>query len=309
MIEITKEPMFEILDIIENILDKSKIIEIIIPNPDLGSSLYGGTTLPNGSIHHSWRAWSDLATLLHFRMLTPKILSSQKVILRLERLNDEKSFHKKRAVKDEERYGVESIFADINKNEEPAFVYAYRNALKQVDIYNIDSILDLGINRGDEFLVIEKMITKERFNEIKLVGIDHSQSAISKAKETFPQQNIEFYCHNINNIEKLDIPRVELIISIGTLQSPNINFKTLFMSLIQNHLTPNGSIILGFPNSRWVDGEMIYGAKSLNYSFSEMSLVIKDIYFCKKYLQQHKFKVTITGKEYIFLTAKKINFL
>jgi len=308
MIEITNEPIFEVLDIIQNMLDSNKIVEVIIPNPDLGSSLYGGTTLKNGSTHHSWRAWSDLATILHSRMLTPEVISKERVILRLERLNKTQSFHKRKDINNEERYGVESIFADINKNEEPAFIYAYSQALKQVDISNRDSVLDLGINRGDEFLAIEKILTKDRFNEIKLIGIDHSLSAISKAKEIFHQQNAEFYCHDINYLEKLNLPKVDLIISIGTLQSPNINFKMLFMSLIQNYLNPQGAIILGFPNSRWIDGEMVYGAKSLNYSSSEMSLVIKDIYFCKKYLQQHKFRVTITGKEYIFLTAKKINF-
>ncbi|MGE4473070.1 MAG: methyltransferase, partial [Sulfuricurvum sp.] len=32
----------------------------------------------------------------------------------------------------------------------------------------------------------------------------------------------------------------------------------------------------------------------------------KDIYYCKKYLQQKKFRVTLTGKDYLFLTATKI---
>jgi len=43
-----------------------------------------------------------------------------------------------------------------------------------------------------------------------------------------------------------------------------------------------------------------------NYPYPEMSLLIKDIYWIKKYLQQHKFRVTITGKEYLFVTATKI---
>jgi hypothetical protein len=78
------------------------------------------------------------------------------------------------------------------------------------------------------------------------------------------------------------------------------------MNIIQNYLYKNGSIILGFPNCRWIDGEMITGAKSKNYSFPEMSVLVKDIYFCKKYLQQKKFRVTITGKDYLFLTATSI---
>jgi len=77
--------------------------------------------------------------------------------------------------------------------------------------------------------------------------------------------------------------------------------------MIQNHLTSGGALILGFPNCRWSDGEMLYGAKAPNYSTSELSLVIKDIYFCKKYLQQHRFRVTLSGKEYLFLTATRLN--
>ena len=77
-------------------------------------------------------------------------------------------------------------------------------------------------------------------------------------------------------------------------------------SLIQNQLEKQGAIILGFPNCRWIDGDMVYGAKAPNYNFSEMSILYNDVIFCKKYLQQKKFRVTITGKDYIFLTGTSI---
>jgi hypothetical protein len=51
---------------------------------------------------------------------------------------------------------------------------------------------------------------------------------------------------------------------------------------------------------------MVYGAKAPNYPFSELSLVLKDIHFTKKYLQQKKYRVIITGKDYLFLTARKL---
>jgi hypothetical protein len=78
------------------------------------------------------------------------------------------------------------------------------------------------------------------------------------------------------------------------------------MKLVQEYLTQNGALILGFPNSRWMGGEMIYGAKAPNYPYSEMTLLYKDVYYCKKYLQQKKFRVTLTGKDYVFLTATSI---
>jgi hypothetical protein len=78
------------------------------------------------------------------------------------------------------------------------------------------------------------------------------------------------------------------------------------MELVQNYLQEDAAVILGFPNSRWIGGEMVYGAKAPNYAMSEMSLLFNDVMFAKKYLQQKKYRVTITGKQYIFLTATRI---
>ena len=150
------------------------------------------------------------------------------------------------------------------------------------------------------------MLTCKEFEEKEFVGIDYSSSAIEHAKENFAHSNTEFICHDINKLGELELGRFDLLISIGTLQSSNINFNLTFMDLYQNYLEKGGSIILGFPNCRWIDGEMVYGAKAPNYPFSEMSLVLKDIHFCKKYLQQKKYRVVVTGKDYLFLTARKI---
>jgi hypothetical protein len=141
---------------------------------------------------------------------------------------------------------------------------------------------------------------------MKLVGVDHSKSAIHYAKSCFPEENVTLYAHDINDLERLKLGKFDLLISIGTLQSPGINFKPFLMSLVQNYLEKDAALILGFPNSRWIGGEMIYGAKAPNYAMSEMSLLFNDVIFCKKYLQQHKYRVTLTGKQYIFLTATKI---
>jgi hypothetical protein len=76
------------------------------------------------------------------------------------------------------------------------------------------------------------------------------------------------------------------------------------MSLVQDHLTEQGAVILGFPNCRYTDGEVVYGAKVKNYTEPELSLLIKDIYFIKKYLQQHRFRVTLFGKHDLFLVGQ-----
>ena len=237
-------------------------------------------------------------------MLTP-ISKDDTVILKFKKLNQQSSFHKT-ADKSSEKYGVDSEFFNIDKNSQFSFLYHYKKALEFIDIQSKQKILNIGVNKGDEFKVIKEMLSSSSFNKKEFIGIDYSSSAIEYASENLPYKNMNFLCEDINQIDNLNLGKFDLIISIGTLQSVNIDFKKTFMNLFQNYLESNGAIILGFPNCRWIDGEMVYGAAVPHYNFSEMSTVIKDIYFCKKYLQQKKYRVTITGKDYIFLTARKI---
>jgi len=271
-------------------LDAGEIVEVELLESDIE--------------HIGYKAFVDLAQIYFMKMLTP-IKNDDSLTLRFEKLNQESSFHK--ADKSSEKYGVESEFFTIDKTTQFSFLYHYTQALKFIGIENKKRVLNLGVNRGDEFSVIKEMLNYEEFKSKEFVGIDYSVSAIEFAKKEFSSdENMDFRCHDINRLDELSLGEFDLIISIGTLQSSNINFNTTFMSLYQNHLEKGGAIILGFPNCRWIDGEMVYGAKAPNYAFSELSLVLKDIHFCKKYLQQKKYRVTITGKDYLFLTARKI---
>jgi len=251
-----------------------------------------------------YKAFVDLAQLFFMKMLTPTQNSSGSITLRFKKLNTKSSFHK--AKKSSEKYGADSEFFSIEKTTQFSFLYHYRQALKFVNIKDKKRILNLGINRGDEFRVIKELLAKDEFNKKEFLGIDYCASAIEYAKKDFSNSNVELRCHDINALDELDLGKFDLIVSIGTLQSSGINFNATFMSLYQNHLQKGGSIILGFPNCRWIDSEMIYGAKAPNYAFSEMSLVLKDIHFCKKYLQQKKYRVVVTGKDYLFLSARKL---
>lgn len=245
-----------------------------------------------------------MAQLFFMKMLTPVQADEKTVLLRFYKLNLESSFHK--TEKSSEKYGVESEFFNIDKISQFSFLYHYQKALKFIDIDSKKRVLNLGINKADEFKVIQNLLSEDDFKTKEFIGIDYSESAIEYAKKDFSYVNVGFICHDINKLDELSLGRFDLIISIGTLQSSGINFNEIFMSLYQNHLEKGGAIILGFPNCRWIGGEMIYGAKAPNYTFSEMSLVLKDIHFCKKYLQHKKYRVTITGKDYLFLTARKI---
>ena len=249
-----------------------------------------------------YKAFVDIAQIYRYRMLTPKEASEGFVELSFAKLDESSSFHKEK--NSQEKYGIESEFFHINKLAQPSFLYYYQEALKFCDVVSKKSILNLGINKGDEFEVIQKMLGDDALKRLRFVGVDHSASIINYAQMKYP--DAQMLQGDINELDALGLGRFELIISIGTLQSSNINFNERFMSIYQNQLQKNGAIILGFPNCRWIDGEMLYGAVAPNYSFPEMSLVLKDIHFCKKYLQQKGYRVVITGKDYLFLSARKI---
>jgi 2-polyprenyl-3-methyl-5-hydroxy-6-metoxy-1,4-benzoquinol methylase len=305
-----KTPLNRVIKRLKNKLKTTKSKETVAfkaLNPDIATSLYNGNIIRVNNedvIYRGYKSWLDLAQILHCRMLTPQLIDENFVMIRYEKLNPDSSFHQVITDK-EEKYGQDSIFSEIHKNEETAFIYYYMQALENVKIDTRVRILNLGVNSGDEFEAIETL--SENFADHELVGIDYCQSAINAAKEKFKRsKNITFYAHDINRLNELNLGEFDLIISIGTLQSSNLEFNKLLMSIVQNQLKRSGAIILGFPNCRWIDGEMIYGARVKNYPFSEMGLLYKDVIFTKKYLQQKKYRVTITGKDYIFLTATSI---
>jgi len=304
-------PMTQIIELLENeiaTLQAREIFSFTILNPDLFSATYSGkrVTIDNKEyIYRSYKSWFDLAHLVGCRIKTPQSTDSEAfLLLSYEKLNKDVSFHTLETSK-EEKYGSNSIFSEIDKNEESAFLYYYRQALKNVTLQKRSKILNLGVNSGDEFKAIEAVA--ENFHALELTGVDYCASAIATAKKHYKEyENIMFRQEDINELVKSPQEQYDLIISIGTLQSSNLEFNKLLMSIVQNLLKKDGAIILGFPNCRWIDGEMVYGARVKNYPFSEMGLLYKDAIFAKKYLQQKKFRVTLTGKDYIFLTATSI---
>ncbi|MFA6195095.1 MAG: class I SAM-dependent methyltransferase [Sulfurimonas sp.] len=310
MYKFTSQSMYEILHILQNTLTTTSVKEILkfeVLNPDFDTSAYAGTSIiveDAEYIYRGYKAWTDLAEILQCKMLTPTCQTPDFVTIRFQKLNSDDSFHKSLDAK-EEKYGATSSFSQIHKNEEPAFLAHYLKALQNVTINKRLRVLNLGVNSGDEFEVIQKYATN--FENMELIGIDYCASAIEEAQKKFSAcGNILFHTHDINDLASLNLGTFDLILSIGTLQSSNLEFNPLFMSLVQNYLKKDGAMILGFPNCRWIDGAMVYGAKAKHYAFSEMSNLYKDAVFCKKYLQQKKFRVTLTGKEYIFLTATSI---
>jgi hypothetical protein len=284
----------------------SDIIEFEVIDPDISNEFSGTVISIQGQkyIYRPFKVWVDLAEVLHCKIHTPKQLKNNRILIRYSPLNISKSWHNHSGVHITEKYGVDSDFSKIFKFEEPYFLNDYIRAINEIPVKKEMMVLNLGINRGDEFKIFAEVFS-EISSMIKFTGIDHCPSAIKKAEKSFPGNNYKFINDDISKIDSLNLPKQDIVISIGTLQSPDIDGKEIFRYVIQNILSREGSIILGFPNSRYIDCEVVYGAKTKNYAESNLNLLIKDISFFKKYLQQHGFKVLTFGKYYVFLVAKR----
>ena len=139
-------------------LNPKDILEFKVLNPDVTTSTYAGNIFTIDNIEYTYRgykAWTDLASILKCRMLTPILDTPNEVIIRYQKLNKDVSFHTN-ADTAESKYGTNSIFSQIHKMQEPAFLHYYKQALQNVNINKRVRILNLGLNNGDEFEFIRE---------------------------------------------------------------------------------------------------------------------------------------------------------
>lgn len=278
-------------------------IEIDVLDPDLGRGRYAGEPVELDGVtyvHRPFRVWVDLAERLGLRLCTPRALAPPRVRLVFEPLDPSARL---RATADDptERYGTASAFARISKLEDPGFVVDLTEAVERVALAPGARVLDLGINTGDELALLYARVPVLR--ETTVVGIDHSASALARARERFAGQRVELYEADLAALPALGLGRFDLVLSIGTLQSPGIDDREVLRRIVQDHLAPSGAVIVGFPNCRYVDGEVEYGTRMKNFRQPELGLLVKDVAFYRKYLQQHRRQVFVTGKHYVLVTG------
>ena len=74
--------------------------------------------------------------------MIPKLLNEEIVQLTFKKLENN-SFHKINNI--EEKYGKNSLFSRINKNEEPEILITYLKALENVTLSKRKRVLNLGV--------------------------------------------------------------------------------------------------------------------------------------------------------------------
>ncbi len=299
------EPLILIVRHLQGALEAGSAC-IEVPDPDLGRGYYPGERVgPGGGlVHRPLRSWCDLADGLSCRLLTPRAVDGTHVSLTFERLGAEASWHaggeaSGETLSPQERYGADSEFARVRKLEDAGFLLPWLEALGRIHLPPGARVLDLGVNRGDELAAFAWL---EGAPDVTFVGVDHGASALAEARARFPDARHRFVLADLNALPS-DLGRFSLVLSVGTLQSPGVDDHALLRRLVQEHLEPRASLVLGFPNSRFRDGEVVYGARVRNLREPDLSLLVKDLSFYRRYLHQHGFRTFLGGKYDLLLTA------
>jgi SAM-dependent methyltransferase len=305
------EPLVEIIEWIRGRFDAgAQSVVLCVLDPDLGRGRYAGERVCSHGrsyVHRPFRVWVDLAERMGARIGTPRAAGDGIVRIELEKLDEAARWEPGDDVPTTEKYGRDSGYQRIRKAEDPGFVLDLADALDRVAPRSNARVLDLGVNTGDE-LVLATRLRPELARSATLVGVDHSPSALEVARERLSATRHALVCADLAELPRLDLgPVFDLVLCIGTLQSPSVDDRALLRHVVQHRLSPTGAVILGLPNCRYLDGEVIFGARMKNFRQPELSLLVKHVAFYRRYLQQHRRKVYVTGKHTVLVTATPID--
>jgi SAM-dependent methyltransferase len=303
--------LLDLIDLIEDLQAQlasgAQRASLRVLDPDRGRGRFAGERVEiegQPHVHRPLRVWVDLADRLGLRLLTPRPTADGFVDLCFERLDPAASWHTAGRPRDDvtEKYGVGSGFSRVSKLEDPGFVLDLADALARAKLRPDPRVLDLGCNDADVLGLIARLL---RPSQPRFVGLDHSRSAIARATARLPDPAHRLIQADVNNLAELDpgLGRFDLVLALSTLHSPGVDDRVILRHIVKDLLEPNGAVILGVPNCRYVDGEQLHGARTKNFSQPELSLMIKSVAHFKRYLQQHHFRVYVTGKHYVLVTG------
>ncbi len=288
----TTEPMSVILPALQAALEAAPTVHFTVPDPDLGVGRYAGEVTPAGR-HRAWGTWVDLADLLGAHLLTPVALPGGRVRLGLRRWAQAPD-------PDAGGYGPGGGWGRVDKLEDPVFLFTLQEALRRVAPPAGGRVLALGVNAGRE---LDALALTFPDRALHVTGLDLDPEAVAAARARHPGGHFEV--RDVRDLPDETLGRFDLVLALSLLQSPGIRQDVLISALVRGHLTVGGGLILGFPNARYRDGTLSYGARTRNYRRPDLSLITADVTDARRRLHKHGFRVFVTGKYELLVTASR----
>ena len=311
---VTSETMSDLMQLLTESRPRDEAIILEVLNPDLfGDSHYNGERVEVAGItylHRQLQTWFDLAQVTDHVLLTPQPSSESEHLLRLTfKPLRQSGWHQiSRPSGDPEKYGSDSIFQRLKKSEEPFFWRDFHDALKWLGSSESGRVLSLGVNSGEELaLCAMSHPTQHEVSASQWVGVDHSASAIHLAQQRFFEAGFDWRVGDLRRLDELNVGRFDLIMCLNTLQSPQLDSYQEIKRWVKDHLTHQGSLLLSFPNSRYVGVHQRFGTWAEQAGRPELSKLYKQIVGIQRYLHQHRFDVRVMGKYTVFIAARRRN--
>ncbi|WP_309571300.1 class I SAM-dependent methyltransferase [Deinococcus sp.] len=286
----TAEPLSTLLPALRRALAGAGEVTFTVPDPDAGVGLYAGELGADG-VHRSWAVWAEVADLLGAHLLTPERARPGHVRVHLRAWTAQPE-------PDAAGYGAGSDWARVDKLEDPTFLLTFVEALRRVNPPAGGRVLILGVNRGRELDALPLAFPGREF---ELHGVDVDASALDVARSRHPQGI--FHDLDVTTLPWPELTRFDLVIALSLLHSPGIRQDVLLAALRKHHLKPTGGLILGYPNARYRDGTLSPGARLRNFERPDFSLLMADVTDARRSLHKHGFKVFVTGRHEILVTA------
>ncbi len=283
------EPLSVILPAVRRALEATGEVMLCVPDPAPGLGLYAGEATPHG-VYRPLSLWTDLADALGAHCL----LGGREA----GRLHLHLRAYAATPAPDHAGYGPDTAWARVNKLEDPVFLLTFVEALRRVNPPPGGRVLALGVNAGHE---LEALALALPGRALEVVGLDLSVSALAAAQQRLPAG--QFLALDVNDLPCPELGRFDLVLALSLLQSPGVRQDVLLSALRKHHLTPTGGLILGYPNARYRDGYLSYGARMKNFKRPDLSLLFADVTDARRMLQKHGYKVFVTGKYEVLLTA------
>ncbi|MFN2322633.1 MAG: class I SAM-dependent methyltransferase [Trueperaceae bacterium] len=306
-LEVGSRPLVEVLAWLRTTLAERAVAPgaiaaaLVVPDPDEGSELWPGAERRDGAPQRGWRAWVDLAMGLGCAIGTPVPLGDGRVRVPFRLLGGEAPWHADGAgglVDAPERYAAPDGFAAVRKLEDPGFLLPLLEALERVRPPDGGRALVLGCHRGDEVAALGWLEPAPR--DLEVVGVDHAAAPLVEARARFP--GATFLEADVGALPT-DLGRFDLVVAIAVLQSRGVDDRALVRRLVQEHLAPDGALLLGVPASRFRAFDVVWGSRTRNFRAPDLSLAVQDLAAYRRYLHQHRFRTHVGGRYDLLLSA------
>jgi hypothetical protein len=273
-------------------------VELVVADPDEGAHLWPGQRRADGVPQRTWRAWLDLAAELGCSLGTPVCEGAGQVRFALRPLGAEAPWHGADTGDAPTRYAAPEGFAAVDKLEDPGFLLPLLEALERVRPPDGGRVLVLGCHRGDEVAALSMLAPAAR--DLDVVGVDHAAGPLAEARARFP--TARFVEADVGRLPA-ELGRFDLIVAVAVLQSRGVDDRALLRHLVQEHAAPAGALLLGVPASRFRAHDVVWGARTRNFTEVDLSLAVQDLATYRRYLHQHRYRTHVGGRYDLLLTA------